>query len=199
MSAEIKHFTINNLFSVEGWVVLVTGGSSGIGVMIAQGFANNGARVYIVGRHADALQQVVDTWTPKLEHPKGQLIPLTADVSDKASIEQLAQQVASKEQKLDVLVNNAGVVLGTSTVEKGKESAEALRDVLWKEKQEDWETIFRTNVIGSVYVRSHYMSRSLRQYFVDASSCRSRFFRCCQRQTDRTIHPVSSIFLQSRV
>jgi len=53
-----------------------------------------------------------------------------------------------KEGKLDVLVNNAGVSLGTSNVEKGQESAEALKNELWKEKQEDWEQTYRTNVIG---------------------------------------------------
>ena len=148
MSSGNTHFTANSLFHVEDWAVLVTGGATGIGLMIAQAFANNGARVYIVGRRADALQNAVETWGKKLQHPKGQLIPLTADITDKESIEKLAKEVASKEKKLDVLVNNAGVSLGTSSVEKGKESAEALRDELWKEKWEDWETIFRTNVIG---------------------------------------------------
>lgn len=142
------HFKTSNLFNVEDWVVLVTGGATGIGLMIAQGFANNGARVYIVGRRADALENAAQTWGKNLAHPKGQLIPLTADITDKASIEKLVQEVTSKEKKLDVLVNNAGVSLGTSSVEKGQESAQALKDELWKESWEDWETIFRTNVIG---------------------------------------------------
>lgn len=150
MSPGNAQFAIPSLFNVEGWVVLVTGGATGIGLMIAQGFANNGARVYIVGRRAEALENAVKTWGKDLAHPKGELIPLTADITDKASIEKLAKEISSREKKLDVLVNNAGVSLGTSSVEKGQESAEALRDELWKEKWEDWETIFRTNVISTL-------------------------------------------------
>lgn len=148
MSSGNSHFKTTSLFNVEGWVVLVSGGATGIGLMIAQGFANNGARVYIVGRRAEALDNAVQTWGKNLAHPKGQLIPITADITDKASIEKLVQDVESREKKLDVLVNNAGVSLGTSSVEKGRESAQALRDELWKETWDDWETIFRTNVIG---------------------------------------------------
>ncbi|EKM61520.1 uncharacterized protein PHACADRAFT_112207 [Phanerochaete carnosa HHB-10118-sp] len=143
-----SHFKTTSLFNVEGWVVLVTGGATGIGLMIAQAFANNGARVYIVGRREEALENAVKTWGKNLEHPKGQLIPISADITDKDSIETLVNDIGNKEKKLDVLVNNAGVSLGTSSVEKGQESAEALKVELWKEKWEDWETIFKTNVIG---------------------------------------------------
>ncbi|TCD64059.1 hypothetical protein EIP91_004567 [Steccherinum ochraceum] len=141
-------FAVQNLFNVDGQTCVVTGGATGIGLMIAQAFANNGARVYIVGRRAEALQAAVDKWGSSLAHPKGKMIPLTADITDKASIEKLAKEIGGKEKKVDVLVNNAGISLGTSKVEKGDESAEALQKELWAEKQENWEAVYRTNVIG---------------------------------------------------
>jgi len=141
-------FTSQNLFQVEGWTCVVTGGATGIGLMIAQAFANNGARVYIIGRRAEALQTAVDKWGSSLAHSQGKMIPLTADITDKASIESLSKEIGSKEKKIDVLVNNAGISLGTSDVEKGRESAEALQEELWAEKQENWEAVYRTNVIG---------------------------------------------------
>ena len=49
---------------------------------------------------------------------------------------------------VDVLVNNAGISKGTSTVEKGDESATALKEQLWNESMSDWEEVYRTNVIG---------------------------------------------------
>ena len=143
-------FSAQNLFNVQGWTCVVTGGATGIGLMIAQAFANNGARVYIVGRRAEALQTAVDKWGACLAHPTGQIIPLTADIADKTSIEGLVKEIGGKERKIDVLVNNAGISLGTSEVEKGQESAEALQGELWAEKQGDWESVYRTNVVGYV-------------------------------------------------
>lgn len=144
-------FTINKLFDVTNWTCIVTGGATGIGLMIAQSFANNGAKVYIVGRRQEALQNAINKWGQSLAHPNGKLIPLTADITDKDSIEALAKRIGEKEQKIDVLVNNAGISLGTSNVEAGKESAEALQRELWKEKQDNWEAVYQTNVIGSVH------------------------------------------------
>ena len=143
-----ESFTINKLFDVTNWTCIVTGGATGIGLMIAQAFANNGARVYITGRRQDALDTAVKTWGSSLAHPQGKLIGVTADITDKASLENLAKEVGKHEKHVDILVNNAGVSLGTSTVEKGNESARELQKELWSESQADWEAVYRTNVIG---------------------------------------------------
>jgi hypothetical protein len=152
-------FNVRSLFNVEDWVcvvsvtfatartssltlshhVQVTGGATGIGLMIAQAYANNGARVYIVGRRSSALSTTAAAWSPSLAHPKGKLIPLEADITEKASIQKLVDELGKREPHVDVLFNNAGISVGTSSVEKGDESAEALRDELWKEDVKDWE------------------------------------------------------------
>lgn len=144
-------FAVNNLFNVEGWVCVVSGGGTGIGLMIAQAFANNGARVYITGRRADALQQAAQTWGAKLVQPQGRLIPVTADITDKASVETLARTIGEREGRVDVLVNNAGISGSLSQVEKGDETAEGLQKELWKEDVQKWQEVYQTNVIGHFF------------------------------------------------
>jgi NAD(P)-dependent dehydrogenase (short-subunit alcohol dehydrogenase family) len=98
---------MRNLFSVEGKVVLVTGGSRGIGEMIARGYVENGAKVYISSRKAvvcDALAEELSQY--------GTCISLPYDLSGMAGITGLAAAIAEREPKLDVLVNNAGATWG---------------------------------------------------------------------------------------
>ncbi|KAI0682644.1 NAD(P)-binding protein [Earliella scabrosa] len=157
MTSQNSKFGAPRLFNVEGWVCVVTGGGTGIGLMIAQAFANNGARVYITGRRPEALETAVKTWGKKLSHPRGQLIPVPADVTDKASIDNLVNEVSRNEKHVDVLVNNAGISKGTSSVEEGDKSAEALKDQLWNEELADWEDVYRTNVIGYFFTAAAFL------------------------------------------
>ncbi|TFK46914.1 NAD-P-binding protein [Heliocybe sulcata] len=143
-----KKFSIQNLFSVEDWAVVITGGGTGIGLMMAQAFANNGARVYITSRRQETLEQTAKTWGSSLAHPKGKIIPIQADITSKPSIENLVKEVSKHEKFVDVLINNAGVSIGSSSVEKGHESAQELAKELFSEEQQAWEDVYRTNVIG---------------------------------------------------
>ena len=85
-----------------------------------------------------------------LAHPKGELIPLTLDATDKASIQKLVAELEKREKHVDVLVNNAGISKGTSTVEKGDEAVNELSKELFGESDEDWLDVYRTNVMGYV-------------------------------------------------
>lgn len=98
---------MNYLFDVSGKVVLVTGGSRGIGEMIARGFVKAGARVYISSRKADVCEALAGELS--LE---GFCVALPADLSTEAECERLAQELGQRENHLDVLVNNAGATWG---------------------------------------------------------------------------------------
>ena len=98
---------MKNLFSVAGKVALVTGGSRGIGLMIARGYVENGAVVYISSRKAD----VCDKMAAELS-TYGECHSLPADISTMDGIEGLASEMAKREKKLDILVNNAGASWG---------------------------------------------------------------------------------------
>jgi NAD(P)-dependent dehydrogenase (short-subunit alcohol dehydrogenase family) len=100
---------MSNLFSLQGRVALVTGGSRGIGRMIAAGFLKQGAKVYISSRKAMACDATAEELAPL-----GTCISLPADVSTVAGAQALAAELAQREPALDILVNNAGAAWGES-------------------------------------------------------------------------------------
>ena len=107
----MNSLTTADLFSVSGKVVLVTGGSRGLGEMIAAGFLANGAKVYISSRKA----AVCDATAERLaETYGGECISIPADLAVLEGIESLVGQLTERESRLDVLVNNAGVSWGAS-------------------------------------------------------------------------------------
>src|SRR6516162_2816762 len=96
----------DNLFSLKGRVALVTGGSRGIGKMIAAGFLSAGAaKVYISARKAGPCEATAKELTAAYG---GKCIALPIDISTVAGCEQLAAEIVKHEPKLDILVNNAG-------------------------------------------------------------------------------------------
>jgi NAD(P)-dependent dehydrogenase (short-subunit alcohol dehydrogenase family) len=97
----------NGLFSVSGKVVVVTGGTSGIGLMIARGFVEAGARVYVSSRKADGCAQ-----TAQELGALGTCVGIPADMSKPEGIAALVAAVGAEEDALDVLVNNAGATWG---------------------------------------------------------------------------------------
>ncbi len=94
---------ISGLFSVRDRVALVTGGSAGIGRMIASGLAGAGARVYICARNAEKVAAAA-------AEMGGNVIGLAADVSTVEGIAKLVEQIAAREPALHILVNNAGTL-----------------------------------------------------------------------------------------
>jgi len=99
---------MSDLFSLKGRVALVTGGSRGIGRMIAAGFLKQGAaRVYISARKAEACDATAQELSAL-----GTCISLPADVSSVAGAQALAAELSKRETQLDILVNNAGAAWG---------------------------------------------------------------------------------------
>lgn len=94
---------MKSLFSLEGRTALVTGGSRGIGKMIARGFLAYGARVYISARKADQCEETVAELSAE-----GKIYALPHDVSTVEGCRALARNFALRESSLDILVNNAG-------------------------------------------------------------------------------------------
>jgi len=103
---------MTDLFSIAGKTALVTGGSRGIGLMIARGFVEAGAKVYVSSRKADVCEEVA-TELSKV----GECVALPADLSTEAACRDLAAAVAERESGLDILVNNAGATWGAPLAE----------------------------------------------------------------------------------
>ncbi|KAG6336480.1 hypothetical protein ID866_2594 [Astraeus odoratus] len=155
--SENAKFAIQNLFNVEGRVCVVTGGGTGIGLMIAQAFANNGAKVYVTSRRQDVLEETANRWGSSLAHSHGRLIPVVCDVTSKASIRQLVDEIAKNESRVDVLVNNAGISGGKSAMEKAEESAQALSEEIFNEDPAHWQDVYQTNVISYYFVSAAFL------------------------------------------
>lgn len=91
------------LFDVSGKVAVVTGGSSGIGAMMARGLVENGAKVYITARKVERLMEMAEELS-KL----GDCTAIPADLSNVGAIEELVAAITAKEDHIDILINNAG-------------------------------------------------------------------------------------------
>ena len=98
---------MKDLFSIKGKVALVTGGSRGIGEMIACGFLQYGARVYISSRSVEACEA-----TTRNLSKHGECFAIPKDLSSVAACEELAEEIGKLEGRLDILVNNAGAAWG---------------------------------------------------------------------------------------
>ena len=100
---------MSELFSLEGRVALITGGSRGIGRMIAAGYLRAGARVYISARKAEACNATASELSSL-----GPCVSLPADVSTLDGVKALVAEFGKREQQLDILVNNAGAAWGAA-------------------------------------------------------------------------------------
>jgi NAD(P)-dependent dehydrogenase (short-subunit alcohol dehydrogenase family) len=95
---------IEDLFSVQGKVAVVTGGSRGIGKMIASHLVQNGCKVYIASHPVDEQENIVTS------HEIGCEPGVIVDVTNMDSIKKLVNHISEKEEHVDILVNNAGVL-----------------------------------------------------------------------------------------
>ena len=125
---------MKNLFSVEGKVVVVTGGSRGIGEMIAAGYLANGAKVYITSRKAEicnaSAERLAEAWG-------GECISIPADMATIEGIEGFVSELSSREAHVDILVNNAGVAWGAPLEEF---------------PEVGWDKVMDTNVKGVFFL-----------------------------------------------
>ena len=127
----------NELFSIEGKTAVVTGGSRGIGLMIAQGFVAAGAKVYISSRKKEVCDEVAEELSKM-----GECISAPADLSTEDGAIQLASQVSQSENAVHVLVNNAGAAWG-APIEEYPDSG--------------FDKVMNLNVKGIFHVTKHFL------------------------------------------
>lgn len=118
-------------FSLAGKAVLITGASSGFGAAAARAFGARQCKLFLGARRVDRLEAVT---ADALKAGAREAHFHSLDVSKTSSVEDFVKWVKTKTQTVDVLINNAGGAHGQDTVEKGRD--------------EDWETMFQTNVLG---------------------------------------------------
>jgi len=118
-----------NLFDLSGRITIVTGGNQGIGFGIAKGLASAGATVVIANRRAPEGQKAAES----LQKEGLNAVAIPTDVSNKSSVEALVAKVVKDFGKLDIMVNNAGIIL---------------RKPIEDFSEEEWDQIMNTNLRG---------------------------------------------------
>ncbi|KLO94747.1 related to NAD(P)H-dependent oxidoreductase [Fusarium fujikuroi] len=147
------------LFDVSHITAVVTGGATGIGLMITQALQSNGAKVYITGRRKEVLEQTQKTYGTG----PGSIHVLPGDVSEKDEAIRLAEEVGKKEPNgIHLLVNNAGIAEDDNTKfssagEPDMSNAKALSEHFLKTEPQQWAATLKTNVTGPYYMSMAFL------------------------------------------
>ncbi|KAF5577214.1 NAD(P)H-dependent oxidoreductase [Fusarium pseudoanthophilum] len=147
------------LFDVSHITAVVTGGATGIGLMITQALQSNGAKVYITGRRKEVLEQTQKTYGTG----PGSIHVLPGDVSERDEAIRLAEEVGKKEPNgIHLLVNNAGIAEDDNTKfssagEPDMSDAKALSEHFLKTEPQQWTDTLKTNVTGPYYMSMAFL------------------------------------------
>jgi len=146
---------------LEGKVAVVTGASSGIGEATALALGQEGARVALVARRADRLEQVAQ----RVTQAGGEALQIEADITDYAQVQRMIRTTQERWNRLDILINNAGVML------LGRIPGANI---------EDWQRMVNINLLGLLYATHEALPIMQRQgsgHIVNVSSVAGRVAR----------------------
>jgi len=156
MSSAPAQLTASQLFDVGGWVVVVTGGGTGLGLITAVTFLVNGAaRVYITGRREEVLRKAAETYN-HAEGVLGEIIPVVCDVTKKEDIEKLAASVRAKDKFVNLLVNNASVGGDKSDFAK-KPNVEDISKTLFASDLQAWNDVLHLNTSSMFFASAAFL------------------------------------------
>lgn len=147
--ADLAQLTSESIFNIKGWVAVVTGGGTGLGLITARALAANGAKVYITGRRAEKLKSAELTDSES----GGSIAGLQMDVTDKESIAAGVKEITFKEEHINLLVNNAGI----STVNWGAEGfpkgdiQQISKTMFNNQGFDDWLGAYKVNVAACYF------------------------------------------------
>jgi len=138
---------LTELFSTNGLVAVVTGGGTGIGLMIATALENSGATVYIVGRRKEVIEKAAK------EHARhGKLIPLQCDVTCRSSLEALVSSIESQVGFINLLVNNCGTSGPSDKFPPRSADIKTFQTCLLENNSESFQKTFEVNHTAMYFV-----------------------------------------------
>ncbi|OQE36069.1 hypothetical protein PENCOP_c012G04268 [Penicillium coprophilum] len=156
----------DNLFGVKGYVAVVTGGSSGLGLMIARGLVTNGAKVYLIDLPSGQIDKRVAELNELGKEVGGSAHGIPCDVSDKQAIQDLAAQVSKRETHVDMLISNAGIrrdpPVQCNVLEA---SLSELQASMWSSRHSDWADTFCVNTTAHYFLSVAFLP------MLEAASC----------------------------
>ena len=129
-----------NLFNAKGLVAVITGGGSGIGLMMTEALALNGAhKVYIIGRR----KEVLDEATKKSPHDN--IIPLVGDVTSKESLQSIVSHIEKDVGYINVLIANSGIQGPPENPISAKLPLSEYQSILWNQSFDEYSKVFAVN------------------------------------------------------
>lgn len=146
----MSNLDVNNLFGVKGLVAVITGGGSGLGLVVAKALDANGAKaVYIIGRREESLKKAA------AQGVNGSIIPIQGDVTSKDSLQAAADRIQKEQGFINVLFANSGII-GVSSASTGlptdrQPTVKEFKDAMWKPSIEDFSQASHVNVSGVFY------------------------------------------------
>ncbi|KAL7411512.1 hypothetical protein BDY24DRAFT_417039 [Mrakia frigida] len=151
MPRNLPSLLSSNIFSVQGRIVLITGGGSGMGKDMALALAVNGAKVYVVGRRKEMLEEVAAL----VKDQTGSVIPIQGDVASLEGINKVFEEFKKHETVLDVLVNNVGTYRPVANVDPtdATKVAESLLSAKW----EDFTAQTEINVAPTYFLSATFI------------------------------------------
>jgi len=121
---------VKELFDLTGRVAIVSGGSMGLGLQMAEGLAESGANLVLCARKKERCEQAAEA----LRSHGVQVLALECDVKDKAAVKQVVEETLAKFGRVDILINNAGVSWGAPVEDM---------------TLEQWDKVLSTNLTGT--------------------------------------------------
>ncbi|KAI0066809.1 NAD-P-binding protein [Artomyces pyxidatus] len=153
--AILSRLTAANIFDLHGVVAVVTGGASGIGLMVSTTLVANGATVYIIGPKQEDLDSIAKLYNDAAEKSQsqgGKMIGLEGDVRLKSEAKRLAKEIGKREKHVTVLFNNAGILTGAFT-KPAAETADAFMKAYFDPvSQDDFNDTLNVNAIGPYWL-----------------------------------------------
>ncbi|KAJ9103863.1 hypothetical protein QFC21_002325 [Naganishia friedmannii] len=154
------HMHRNELFDMTGFTAVVTGGGTGIGLMITLALVENGCKVFITSRDKSKLEDVVKRYGGDGKE-RGEIIPVEVDITSKDSLVNAVKVIEPQAPKgIQILFNNAGIAgegarEGYEAIDK--KHAEAISAQLWKSETSEWDAILRTNVTSQYFTAAAFL------------------------------------------
>ncbi|OBZ74362.1 Rhamnolipids biosynthesis 3-oxoacyl-[acyl-carrier-protein] reductase [Grifola frondosa] len=153
--AVLDRLTASNLFDLRGVVAVVTGGGTGIGLMMSTTLVANGATVYIIGPKQEDLDRVANVYndTAQKTNRPGRMYGIQGDIRRKSEALRLAEEVGKREKHITVLFNNAGVLSGSFQRPAAGATPEQFRAAFFDAVPEEaFDNNMQTNAIGPYWL-----------------------------------------------
>lgn len=139
------------LFTVHGLVAVISGGGTGIGLMMARALASNGAkRVFIIGRRLDKLQEAAEGYD--------NITPIQGDVTDKAALKGIAEKVATEVGYINLLIVNSGM---TGPMVKPQPPEAGIHDIqrdMWEWTTEEFNNVYALNNTAAFFTATAFLT-----------------------------------------